>query len=306
MSGVVGAPCWHGLEGRDALAALASDAGGLSSLEAERRLFQHGPNRVSIARRRSRTHRFLSQLHNVLLYVLLAAAAITAGLGHWADTGVILGVVLINAVIGYVQEGRAEHAIEAIRALLTPRTTVLRDGAAGEIHAEAVVPGDVVLLSSGDRVTADLRLLDARRLEIDESFLTGESLPVMKHVHVIPAESPLAERSNMAYAGTLVTQGTARGVATATGRETEIGRISEMMQRVEPITTPLLEKISGFGRVLSVLILILATAVSLFGYLFHHYPLADMLIAAVGIAVAAIPEGLPPVITITLAIGVQR
>jgi magnesium-transporting ATPase (P-type) len=306
MSGVDVAPCWHGLEGRDALAALASDAGGLSSLEAERRLFQHGPNRVSIARRRSRTHRFLSQLHNVLLYVLLAAAAITAGLGHWADTGVILGVVLINAVIGYVQEGRAEHAIEAIRALLTPRTTVLRDGAAGEIHAEAVVPGDVVLLSSGDRVTADLRLLDARRLEIDESFLTGESLPVMKHVHVIPAESPLAERSNMAYAGTLVTQGTARGVATATGRETEIGRISEMMQRVEPITTPLLEKISGFGRVLSVLILILATAVSLFGYLFHHYPLADMLIAAVGIAVAAIPEGLPPVITITLAIGVQR
>ena len=299
-------PCWHSTDVAQTLSALATDAAGLPSDEAERRLLESGPNRVSIARRRSRLRRFLAQLNNVLLYVLLGAAAITASLEHWADTGVIIGVVIINAIIGYIQEGRAEHAIEAIRSMLTPRATVLRNGSATEIDAENVVPGDVVLLSAGDRVTADLRLLDARHLEVDESLLTGESLPVIKQTRTLPSECALADRSNMSYAGTLVTQGAAQGVVVATGRDTEIGRISEMMQRVEPITTPLLEKIASFGRVLSVLILILAAAVSMFGFYVHQYALSEMLIAAVGIAVAAIPEGLPPVITITLAIGVQR
>jgi magnesium-transporting ATPase (P-type) len=290
----------------DALRALDTSPDGLSEDEAKRRLEKYGPNRLKPPARRGPLLRFLAQFHNVLIYVLLAASVITALLEHWVDTGVILGVVVLNALIGFIQEGKAERALDAIRGMLSLHASVWRDGRRREVEAEDLVPGDVVFLQSGDKVPADLRLLQLKSLEVEEAALTGESVPVEKQVGPQPADAALGDRASMAYSGTLVTYGQGKGLVVATGDQTEIGRISSMLAEVEQLTTPLLRQMATFGRWLTVAILAVAGFTFAFGLLVQDYTAGEMFLAAVGLAVAAIPEGLPAIMTITLAIGVQR
>jgi calcium-translocating P-type ATPase len=249
--------------------------------------------------------RFLAQFHNVLIYVLLGAAVVTGALQHWVDTGVILAVVLANAVIGYLQEGKAEAAMAAIRGMLAPRAAVLRDGVRVTLDGADLVPGDVVLLEAGDKVPADLRVLEARGLAAQEAILTGESVPVEKAAGLVAVDAPLGDRRSMLWSGTLITQGTARGLVVATGQATEIGRIGGLLEGVTQLTTPLVAQMDHFARWLSFLILLISGLLLAYGYFVGHHDLSEMFMAVVGVAVAAIPEGLPAVMTITLAIGVQ-
>ncbi|WP_018950695.1 cation-transporting P-type ATPase [Thioalkalivibrio sp. AKL12] len=297
---------WHALKTDAVLRHLEASDRGLASSDAQERLQQVGPNRLPETARTGPLKRFLLQFHNVLIYVLIAAAVGTAFLGHWLDTGVILGVVLINAIIGYIQEGKAEKALDAIRQMLSPRAQVLRDVQRRSIPAEELVPGDIVYLQAGDRVPADLRLTGAHNMRIDEAALTGESVASDKQTDPVQAEADLGDRRCMAYSGTLVAFGQGRGVVIGTGADTEIGRISTMIGEVETLTTPLLRQIAQFGRWLSVAIGILAAATFAFGFWVRDYDLVETFLAAVSLAVAAIPEGLPAIMTITLAIGVQR
>jgi potassium/sodium efflux P-type ATPase len=297
---------WHNLTAEEVLHELQTSPNGLTQIEAERRLAQHGPNRLRPPKRHGPLRRFLTQFHNILIYVLLGAAVITALLGHWVDTGVIVGVVVLNALIGFLQEGKAERALDAIRGMLSLRASVWRDGHRHEVDAESLVPGDIVFLQSGDKVPADVRLLRVKGLEIEEAALTGESVPAEKGFDSVPAEAALGDRTSMAYSGTLVTSGRGTGVVVATGDQTEIGRISSMLAEVRRLTTPLLRQMASFGRWLTAAILAVAGFTLAFGLLVHGYELGEMFLAAVGLAVAAIPEGLPAIMTITLAIGVQR
>ncbi|MBU0689978.1 MAG: cation-transporting P-type ATPase [Gammaproteobacteria bacterium] len=297
---------WHQLSAPDALAAQQTTSSGLTADEAARRLAELGPNRLTPPAQRGPLMRFLLQFHNVLIYVLLAAAVVTALLAHWVDTAVIVGVVVINSIIGFIQEGKAEQAMEAIRRMLSPEATVLRGGKRVVVAAHTLVPGDIVLLQSGDKVPADLRLLHTKNLRIEEAALTGESSAVEKSPAAVDALAALGDRYCMAYSSTLVVYGQGTGVVVATADDTEIGRISAMLQDVQTLTTPLLRQIETFGRWLTVVIMVLATLTLLFGWLVHSFGLGDMFLASVSMAVAAIPEGLPAVMTITLALGVQR
>jgi magnesium-transporting ATPase (P-type) len=299
-------PPWHASEPSDALRALCTGVHGLDQTEAARRLKANGPNRLTEPAPPGLFLRLARQFNNLLLIVLMAAAAVTAAMGHWIDSGVIAAVVVLNALIGFVQEGKAERALQAIRHLLAPHAVVLRDGRQHDIDAADLVPGDVVLLASGDSLPADVRLLQARNLRVDESALTGESMPVEKQTEPVASGAAIGDRLCMGYAGTLVTQGQARAVVVATGATTEIGRIGRMLASVEAGTTPLLEKMNVFGRRLTLVILGAAALLFAFGTLVRGMSVADTFMAAVGLAVAAIPEGLPAILTITLAIGVQR
>ncbi len=297
---------WHALNVNEVLTDYSTSSFGLNEQEAVHRLQTYGPNHITPPKGRSAFVRFLRQFHNVLIYVLLASATVTAALGHWVDSGVIIGVVLINALIGFIQEGKAERALYAIRHLLSLQAMVLRDGHPRTINAEQLVPGDIVLLQSGDRVPADLRLLHQKNLHIDEALLTGESMPVEKSVTPVVQDQVIAERNCMAWSGTFVTYGQGTGIVVATGDATELGRISQMLKQVEPLTTPLLRQLDKFGHTLTFSILLLSVITFLVGYFLRNYPVAEVFMTAVGIAVAAIPEGLPAILTITLAIGVQR
>jgi magnesium-transporting ATPase (P-type) len=297
---------WHTLSPEDALARLDSDEQGLSDTAAGERLERYGPNLLPEPKRKSALLRFLSQFNDILIYVLLAAGAVTALLQHWLDASVILGVVLINAAIGFVQEGKAEDALKAIRQMLSPNAMVRRDGRLVTLEAESLVPGDLVQLQSGDKVPADLRLIRSKGLRIEEAALTGESVPVEKTVAALAVDTPLADRLCMAYSGTLVTQGQGVGLVVGTGAETEIGRISALVAGVEQLTTPLLRQMAQLGRWVTAAILVLAGATFAFGVWIRDYTAAEMFLASVGLAVAAIPEGLPAIMTITLAIGVRR
>ncbi|MDT8345473.1 MAG: HAD-IC family P-type ATPase, partial [Thermohalobaculum sp.] len=288
-----------------ALTAWQTTRAGLSGDEAARRLLAHGANRLPAAPRRSLISRFLVQFHNVLIYVLLGAAAVTAVLGHFIDMAVILAVVVANAAIGFVQEGKAEKAMDSIRRMLAPHASVIRDGARRSIDGTDLVPGDLVLLEAGDRVPADLRLVSVRGLKVEEAILTGESVPVEKQAYPVAADAALGDRTCMAFSGTLVNAGLGRGVVVATGARSEIGRISGMISQVEMLTTPLVRQMDAFARWLSALILLLAAVLLAFGYFVGHHDFLEMFMAVVGLSVAAIPEGLPAVLTITLAIGVQ-
>ena len=294
---------WHALPAEVALSRLRSAPTGLSPDDAAQRLAAHGPNRLTGATRPGAWRRLLGQFHNLLIYVLLAAAGVTLALGDVVDAAVIAGVVLINAVIGFLQEGKAERALEAVHALLASHATVLRAGERHEVDAAELVPGDVVLLESGGRVPADLRLLGARNLRIDEAALTGESVPVDKDVRPVPDAAPLAERVAMAYAGTTVTLGQATGLVVATGAATEIGRIGHLVGQVQTLATPLTRRLDQFARQITFFILLVSAATFLWGSRVGGLPTLDLFLVVVGLAVAAIPEGLPAVVTITLAIG---
>ncbi|WP_244670570.1 cation-transporting P-type ATPase [Rhodoplanes elegans] len=297
---------WHAISGADAIDRLQSRSSGLTDLEARQRLERHGFNRLPTAQTRSAISRLVAQFNNRLIYVLLISAAITALLGHGIDAGVILGVVVVNALVGFVQEGRAERALGAIKAMISTRATVLRDGHRLMIDAEKLVPGDIVLIEAGDRVPADLRLLRARNLKIDESALTGESIAAEKDENPVDARAALGDRQSMAYAGTFVVAGQGQGIAVATGLDTEIGHISSMLRSVETLTTPLIRQINHFARYLTFAILGFSSLVFVLAVWLRSYPWTDAFMIVVGLAVAAIPEGLPAVMTVTLAIGVQK
>ena len=296
---------WHALAVEAVIGDLETSAEGLDQAAAATRLASHGPNRLPEPPKPHPLRRFLRHFHNLLIYVLLASAAITLALDHLVDTLVILAVVIANATIGFLQEGKAEKAMSAIRRMLAPRATVLRDGERIGIDGEAVVPGDIVLIEAGDRVPADLRLLVCHGLQVQEAILTGESAPVDKRSARVAVDAALGDRACMAYSGTLVSAGQGRGVAVATGQRTEIGRISGLLDRVETLTTPLVAQMDVFARWLTLFILAIAALILTFGFFVQHHAFAELFMAVVGLSVAAIPEGLPAVLTITLAVGVQ-
>jgi len=297
---------WHSLGIDKAARLLDTQKEGLASREAEERLVSFGYNRITPPKRRSAWVLFLSQFNNLLIYVLMAAAVLTAVFGHFLDASVIMGVVFVNAVIGFVQEGKAEKALDAIKEMLSLRATVIREGGRQTIDADLLVPGDVVFIESGDKVPADLRLFQVKNLRIAEAALTGESVPVAKSIDPVRERTTVGDRSCMAFSGTMVTSGQGMGFVVATGDRTEIGHISGLISRTETPTTRLLLKMKEFGRTLTVGIGVIAGATFLFGVLVRDYSVTDMFLSAVGLAVAAIPEGLPAILTITLAIGVQR
>jgi potassium/sodium efflux P-type ATPase len=297
---------WHAMEQEDVLTQVTSSQQGLTALEASKRLSEHGRNVLPEPKTRGPLIRFLSQFHNILIYVLLGAALITAILGHWLDTSVIIGVVVINAFIGFIQEGKAEDALRAIKKMLSPQAVVLRDGKRISMPAEQLVVGDVVYLQSGDKVPADLRLINIKNLQIQEAALTGESMAVEKISDAVEVDAMIGDRVSMAYSSTLVTYGQGTGVVVATAGETEIGRISAMLSQVETLTTPLISQMAGFARLLTGIIIVIAALTMALGLWFYHNTISELFLAAVALAIAAIPEGLPAIMTITLAIGVQR
>ena len=298
---------WHAMAAEEAIEKLQADAEqGLSAAEHQARLEKYGPNEIPRGKTRSAWMRLLMQFHNVLIYVLMAAALITAFMGHWIDTWVILAVIIINALIGFIQEGKSEKALESIRQMLSLEAVALREGARQTVAAEELVPGDIVLLKSGDKVPADLRLISVKNLRIEESPLTGESEEVEKDTAPSEANAILGDQNSMAFSGTSVTYGEAAGLVVSTGAHTEIGKINQMIAEVEQMTTPLLQQIEKFGKWLSLAILGLSGGFFAFGYFFRDYALNELFLAVIGLVVAAIPEGLPAIMTITLAIGVQR
>jgi len=297
---------WHTLSEEKILEIVCSDRQGLSGEEVERRMTVFGPNELPATAGRSALQRFLAQFNNVLIYFLLVAAAAAALLNHIIDASVIVAVVVVNAIVGYLQEGKAERALNAIRSMITSDAMVLRNGQRLRVPVRELVQGDIVTLEAGDKVPADLRLLRARRLLIDEALLTGESLAAEKHDGQAPAEAGLGDRQNMAFSGTLVVAGQASGVVVETGIHTQIGQISRLLQSVEVLATPLLRQIDNFARRFTWVVLIGGAALFSFAVLVRQFDWIDALIAVVALAVGIVPEGLPAVITITLAIGVRQ
>lgn len=297
---------WHNLPEAEVIDFLETSLDrGLDAFEVEHRQKHFGPNTITQKKGKSPLLLFLLQFHQPLVYILLGAAAVTSLLQEWVDSGVIFGVVLINAIIGFIQEAKAVKAIEALAQTLTSTATVMRAGERRQISASELVPGDIVLLQSGDKVPADLRLLSTRELQVDESTLTGESVPVHKQSGVLPHDTLLADRLNMAYSSTLVTYGIANGVVVATGNSTEIGRINELIASADILATPLTKKISRFSELLLYVILGLAAITFVVGIM-RGESWVEMFMAVVALAVGAIPEGLPAAVTITLAIGVAK
>ncbi|MFU8877429.1 MAG: cation-translocating P-type ATPase, partial [Wenzhouxiangellaceae bacterium] len=267
---------------------------------------RHGPNLLPRPEPNPAWKRLLAQFHNVLIYALLVAAALALLLDHALDSAVIFAVVIVNAVIGFIQEGKAEAAMAAIDKMLAQSAEVRREGHWGKRPAEELVPGDLVRIGDGQRVPADLRLIKVHGLRVEQAALTGESVPVSKQVEAVGEQAGLADRRSMAYSGTLVAGGQAIGVVVATGTKTEIGHISSMLGEVEKLTTPLVRQINRFGHHLTIALVLLTAFVVAAGVLIHGMSLDDGFVAGVALIVAAIPEGLPAIITITLAIGVRR
>jgi magnesium-transporting ATPase (P-type) len=298
---------WHAIDGAVVLQQLASDRKtGLSTAVAAARLAGTGPNRLATTKPVPPWLRFLRQFNNVLIYIMLVAAGITAALQHWIDTSVLLLAVFVNAVIGFIQEGKAEDALAAIRNMLSLHCIVLRGGERMTVDADTLVPGDIVLLASGDKVPADLRLLDSKTLLVDESILTGESVAVEKRPEPVAANASLGDRRCMLYSGTLVASGQGLGVVVATGVSTEIGRIGRLLAEVETVTTPLLRQIGRFSHWLAGAILVLAALTFFAGLIWRDHSPAEMFIIVVALTASAIPEGLPAILSITLALGVRR
>ncbi len=305
-AGPSGASPWHSLAVGAVLAALDTSTEGLDPAEAARRLILNGPNQLPAPPRTHPVLRFLAQFNNMLIWFLLAAAAAAGLLGHIVDAGVIVAVVLINASVGFVQEGKAEQALMAIRDMIAPHATVLRGGKRHKIDARDIVTGDLVAVEAGDKTPADLRLIRARNLLADEAILTGESLPATKSEAEVAVDAPLGDRVGILYSGTLIATGQATGIAVTTGAQTEIGRIATLIGQVQTQTTPLLRQINQFGRLVTWFAIGLAGLLFAYSILVRGYQWPDAMMVVVALAVGIVPEGLPAIISITLAIGVQR
>ena len=298
---------WHAMPAEEVVKRLATDdVRGLDPAEASDRLQKYGPNRLPAGKRRGPLRRLLAQFNNVLIYVLLGAGFIKLMLGLWADASIIFGVVVLNALLGFIQEGRAEKALDSIRNMLSAEARTLRGGETRLISADQLVPGDVVLLESGDKIPADLRLAEVKNLRTEEAALTGESVPADKNTDPVPANSTVGDRECMAFSGTLVVSGRATGVVVATASATELGRINALLAGVSALETPLLRQIKQFGYVITAVVGIVGVLVFAYGKWVMGMDFVELFQAVVGIAVSVIPEGLPAIITITLAIGVQR
>jgi magnesium-transporting ATPase (P-type) len=298
---------WHAVPADEVIGRLKTDlANGLDADEASRRISQYGPNRLPEGKKRGPVVRFFSQLNNILVYVLLGAGFVKLMVGLWLDAGVILGVVIINALLGFIQEGKAEKALDSIRNMLSPEARTVRGGQTRLVSAEELVPGDVVLLESGDRIPADLRLVDVKNLRTEEAALTGESVPIDKTTAAVAERATVGDREGMAFSGTLVSSGRGKGVVVATGSQTELGRINQLMAGVSALDTPLLRQIKKFGYAITAVIAVVAAVVFAYGRWVRGMDFIAIFQAVVSIAVSVIPEGLPALITVTLAIGVQR
>ncbi|CAH6635258.1 P-type ATPase, translocating [Pseudocitrobacter vendiensis] len=278
---------------------------GLNQAEAADRLQKLGPNALPQKKGKPAWLRFLAHFNDVLIYILLAAAVMTAVMGHWVDTAVILGVTVINALIGYIQESNAEKSLQSIRNMLSSDAQVIRDGKHATIPTTDLVPGDIVVLRAGDRIPADMRLIEAHNLRVEEAILTGESTVVDKHTDALTGDLPLGDRTNMLFSGTTVSAGGGIGVVVATGQATELGRINQMMADVETNRTPLLVQMDKLGKAIFVIILAMMAVLFVFSVLLRDMPMGELLLSLISLAVAAVPEGLPAIISIILSLGVQ-
>jgi magnesium-transporting ATPase (P-type) len=301
------AAAWHAISADEVVKRLATNRQkGLDAAEASTRLQKYGPNRLPEGKKRGPFMRFLAQFNNILVYVLLGAGFIKLMLNLWVDAGIIFAVVILNGLLGFIQEGKAEKALDSIRNMLSAEARVVRGGETRMIPADQLVPGDVVTLESGDKIPADLRLVDAKNLRTEEAALTGESVPADKTTDVVPANATVGDRENIAFSGTMVVSGRATGVAVATGSETELGRINQLLASISPLETPLLRQIKKFGFTITAAIGVISVLIFAYGRWVEGMEFVELFQAVVGIAVSLIPEGLPALITITLAIGVQR
>ncbi len=298
---------WHAVPADQVVGQLKTDpARGLNAGAASERLAKYGANRLPEGKKRGPFSRFIAQLNNVLVYVLLAAGFVKLMVGLWLDAAVILGVVILNALLGFFQEGKAEKALDSIRNMLSAEARTIRGGETRLIPAEELVPGDVVLLELGDRIPADLRLVEVKNLRTEEAALTGELVPIEKTTSAVPEKATVGDREGMAFSGTLVSSGRGTGVVVATGSETELGRINQLMAGVSALDTPLLRQIKKFGYAITAVIAVVAAIVFAYGRWVRGMDFVPIFQAVVSIAVSVIPEGLPALITVTLAIGVQR
>lgn len=296
---------WHTLQADYVVDKLSRNSG-LSTQEVQERLAIFGKNELPEPPKKSEWLRFFIQFKNVLIYVLIVSSIITAWLDDWIDTVVIWMVILVNSLVGYLQEGKAERALGGLKKMLSLHSVVIRDGHRTDIRSAELVPGDIVLLKAGDKVPADMRVLESKSLKSQEAALTGESLPNEKTTIAIAEETVLADRSNMLYSGTIITYGTGKAIVVSTGASTELGKINHMLQDVTRIETPLTQKMSQFGYILSIVITSASLLLFLYGFFVHAFTLEELFPAVIGMAVAAIPEGLPALMTITLAMGVQK
>src|SRR3972149_6208237 len=297
---------YHQQKFEEVLTALSTSANGLSDDEAGKRLLEYGPNEIKELAKRPPLGMLIDQFKDFMIIILVVAAVISGLLGEVADTIAIVVIVVLNAIMGFVQEYRAEKAIEALRLMATPAATVLRNGVPHSVPTPEVVPGDIILLEAGRVVPADLRFIESNQVKIEEAALTGESVPVEKSTAPLHEEMiPLGDRRNMAYKGTVVSYGRGKGVVTATGMQTELGRIATMLQEEEEVKTPLQKRLSSFGQRLAIAVIAICAIVFVVGILRGEPPVL-MFLTAVSLAVAAIPEALPSVVTISLAIGAKK
>ncbi|HFK5635336.1 TPA: cation-transporting P-type ATPase [Enterobacter kobei] len=287
------------------LAHTQSQVSGLDRAEAQARLQKHGPNALPEKKGKPGWLRFLAHFNDVLIYVLLAAAVLTAVMGHWVDTLVILGVAVINALIGHIQESNAEKSLKSIRNMLSSEARVIRNGNHETLPTTEIVPGDIIVLRAGDRIPADMRLIEAHNLRVEEAILTGESTVVDKHTQPLNGELPLGDRTNLVFSGTTVSAGGGVGVVIATGQETELGHINQMMAGIEKHRTPLLVQMDKLGKAIFAIILAMMAALFVFSLAFREIPMGELLLSLISLAVASVPEGLPAIISIILSLGVQ-
>ncbi|WP_138420722.1 cation-transporting P-type ATPase [Aquibacillus sediminis] len=298
---------WYSVDATHVLNDLETNStDGLSSQEVTNRLEQHGKNKLTESKKESNLQKFFKQFHDTLIYVLLTAALVTILLEQYIDTAVIALVVIINAFIGYIQENKAEKALDAIKGMLSLHANVIRDGKRSKVNAENVVQGDIVLLNAGDKIPADLRLIECHNLTVEESALTGESLSVEKKTYPLQEDTMLGDRINMAFSGTSISSGTGIGIVVATGDDTELGKINQSIDNVQEIKTPLLQQTEKFGKQISVAIVTIGIVMFVFAMMIRDYQIGELMLAIIAMIVAAIPEGLPAIMSIILAIGVQN
>ena len=297
---------WHQQEADEAIEKLSSSVKGLTPDEARKRLQEWGPNELKEKKRKTLLMMFLDQFKDFMILILLAAAVISGVIGEPSDTIAIAVIVVLNAVIGFIQEYRAEKAMTALKKMAALYAVAIRSGAPITVSASELVPGDIVAVEAGNIVPADMRMLESAQLKVEEAALTGESLPVEKHTKAIDdASAPLGDRKNMAYKGTMVTYGRGTGVVVATGMGTELGRIASMLQEQEEVRTPLQKRLSSFGRKLAFVVLAICAIIFAIGIIRGEQPVL-MLLTAISLAVAALPEALPAVVTISLALGAKE